>query len=112
MKRGDIYRYTNINATGSIQSGNRPVIIVQNDVGNKFSPTTIVCPLSCRCDKQLPTHCLIRKSGGLKYDSIALCEQITTVNKSDLTEYIGTVTNPSTLKWLSKCLKISLGIEE
>lgn len=113
MKRGEIYLYNNKNADGFIQSKIRPVIIVQNNIGNFYSPTTIVCPISGKIDKELPTHCLIENSGGLKYDkSIVLCEQLVTVNKADLKWYIGTITDTCTLNRLNKCLKISLGMEE
>lgn len=112
MRRGDIYLYEDENATDYIQAGERPVLIVQNNMGNEYSPTTIICPITSSAKKKLPTHCFIGRSGGLKYESIALCEQIRVINKSDLKGYIGTVTNPSTLKWLNRCLKNALGIEE
>ena len=113
MKRGDIY-ITKLSNSGSIQSGRRPVIIVQNDIGNYFSPTTIVCCLTTkkRHKSYLPTHCFIGKNGGLIRNSTVLCEQIFTVNKNDLEEYIGTITNQGILKKLDRCVSMSLGLSE
>ena len=112
MKKGDIYIINLENNLGSIQAGRRPVIIVQNDIGNQFSPTTIICPITTRKKPKLPTHAQIFKSGGLRRNSIALCEQITTINKTDLERYIGTISDNRILKRLDKCLLISLGIIE
>ena len=112
MKRGDIYFLELNQATGSVQAGTRPVVIIQNDIGNLYSPTTVVCCITSARKKWLPTHLFLPKVGGLRYKSIVLCEQIFTVNKSDLKQYIGAITNTHTLRRLNKCIQLSLGIKE
>ena len=89
IKRGDIY-YADLNPTiGSEQGDNRPVLIVQNDIGNKYSPTVIVVPLTRKIEKKLPTHVFIPRSCGLGTDSIILAEQIRTIDRTRLSNYIG-----------------------
>lgn len=110
MKRGEIY-LCKTEGKGNVQKGFRPVIVVQNDIGNLYSPTTIVCCITSANKKWLPTHAFLGKNGGLAKESIALCEQIFTVNKTDLMFHVGTVTNNRTLKRLEKCLSLSLGIK-
>lgn len=89
--RGDIF-FADLNpVVGSEQGGVRPVVIVQNNTGNKFSPTTQVVPLSTNIDKKekLPTHYKLPAVSGLEEPSIALAEQLTTIDKSRLSGYIG-----------------------
>ena len=74
---------------GNIQSGKRPVIILQNDIGNKYSPTTIVVPLTSQIKNLLPVHCDVGVECGLKKTSTSLMEQITTINQSQLIKKIG-----------------------
>lgn len=113
MKRGDIYLCDLGQATGHVQSGFRPVIVVQNDKGNQFSPTTIICGITSSPKKaNQPTHCFISTNGGLPKPSTVLCEQIFTINKNDLKHYLGTVSNPYTLRKLDTCIQISLGLIE
>ena len=112
MKRGEIYILETLDNKGNIQAGKRPVIVVQNDVGNAHSLTTIVCCITSKTKKGLPMHLEIGKVGGLKLDSTILCEQILTVNKCDLRQYVGAVTNTDTLKRLDRCLSLSLGISK
>ena len=90
MKRGDIY-YADLNpVVGSEQGNNRPVLVVQNDIGNEHSPTVIVTPLTRNLRKNpLPTHVLLPKSCGLDRDSLVLAEQIRTIDRSRLSNYIG-----------------------
>ena len=93
VKRGDIY-FANLNpVVGSEQGGTRPVLIVQNDLGNRFSPTVIVLPLTSKVGKApLPTHVpLLPPQGGVRKPSIILCEQVRTLEKSRLTLHLGTV---------------------
>lgn len=89
IKRNDIY-YAELNpVVGSEQGGLRPVLILQNDTGNKYSPTTIVAAITSRQSKsRLPTHVNIT-ADGLAKDSVVLLEQIRTIDKSRLTEYVG-----------------------
>ncbi len=93
MKMFDIY-YANLskNTVESEQGGIRPVIIVQNDIGNRHSPTVIVLPMTSEIKKSnMPTHCIIHKTerNGLKVDSMVLAEQIRVIDKSRLQDYIG-----------------------
>ena len=74
---------------GNIQSGKRPVIVLQNDVGNKYSPTTIVVPLTSQIKNLLPVHCDVGVECGLKKTSTSVMEQITTINQSQLIKKIG-----------------------
>ena len=93
MKRGDIYFADLDPVVGSEQGGFRPVLIIQNDLGNRFSPTVIVVPLTSRMGKApLRTHVPVQPpQGGVKKPSIILCEQVRTVEKSRLTRYLGTL---------------------
>ena len=97
MKMFDIY-YANLskNTVDSEQGGIRPVIIVQNNIGNNFSPTVIVLPMTSEIKKaNMPTHCIIHRSekNGLKVDSMVLAEQIRVIDKSRLQDYIGFLDN-------------------
>lgn len=97
MRMFDIY-YANLskNSVQSEQGGIRPVIIIQNDVGNKFSPTVIVLPITKEIKKEnLPTHCILHKSNtnGLEFDSMVLAEQIRVIDKSRLLDKIGYLDN-------------------
>lgn len=93
MRMFDIF-YANLskNAVQSEQGGIRPVIIIQNDVGNKYSPTVIVLPITSEIKKEnLPTHCVLHKTdrNGLETDSMVLAEQIRVIDKSRLLDKIG-----------------------
>lgn len=98
MKRGEIYTAKLPDAVGSEQGGWRPVVIVQNDVGNEHSPTTIVCPLtSSKTKHRLPTHISISAAKyGLYKNSIILVEQIITVDKSRLVRKLCTLDDVDT----------------
>lgn len=110
--RGDIYLADLGYKTGSIQGGCRPVLIVQNNRGNEYAPTSIVCPITSAQKTRLPTHVYLNTSGGLIKESIVLCEQVTTINKEQLKEYIGTIDEPSILTKINRALSISLGLSE
>ena len=86
IKRGDMYYADLSPVIGSEQGGIRPVLIVQNDTGNKYSPTVIAAAITSQTGKnKLPTHIQIgTNSGGLKSDSIVLAEQIRTIDKSHI----------------------------
>ena len=92
VKRGDLF-YANLSPVlGSEQGGIRPVVIIQNDVGNKYSLTVIVAPITSRMNKtKLPTHVKINASEkfGLPKDSVVLLEQIRTIDKQRLKDKIG-----------------------
>ena len=92
MRRGDVYYADLRPVIGSEQGGIRPVLIIQNDVGNKHSPTVIVLPITSEIKKiNMPTHCVIHKSNknGLKVDSMVMAEQIRVIDKSRLKDYVG-----------------------
>lgn len=110
IRRGELY-YANLSpVVGSEQGGIRPVLVVQNDVGNKYSPTVIVAAITSKIDKaKLPTHIEIKASTyGLEKDSVILLEQIRTLDKTRLQQKIGDLNNLS-MKNVDKALLISLG---
>lgn len=111
--RGEIY-YSNMgNHNGSVQGGVRPVIIVQNDIGNRYSPTVIVATISTQLHKsKLPTHVILNHvEAGLKKPSFAMLEQIRTINKSDLGSFVGKV-NDEDMEKIKKAGGVTLGLEE
>ncbi len=109
--RGDIYSADLDPVVGSEQGGLRPVVIIQNNTGNRYSPTVIVLALTSQIQKaRLPTHVLIPSEGhGLEKDSVALAEQIRTLDKRRLRDRIGTL-RPEFLQRVSEALVISLGL--
>lgn len=97
MRMFDIY-YANLskNTVQSEQGGIRPVIIIQNDMGNKYSPTIIVLPITSEIKKEnLPTHCILHKTqrNGLNVDSMVMAEQIRVIDKSRLLDKMGYLDN-------------------
>lgn len=93
IKRGDIY-YANLNpVVGSEQNGTRPVLIISNDIGNKHSPTVIIAAITSRAStkSKLPTHISLKDFDHLDDDSIILLEQIRTLDKQRLQDYIGII---------------------
>lgn len=111
MKRGDIYIAGLDPVVGSEQGGRRPVIIIQNDVGNLHAPTVIVAPLTASTGKPpLPTHVTLKAGqGGLKRTSIVLCEQVRTLEKTRLMRRVGALP-PDALRRVDDALRISLDI--
>lgn len=111
VKRGEIFMVDLDDECGKhIQEGERPVVIIQNDKGNKYSETTIVAPLTTKIKKStLPTHCFIRRNeeNGLRYNSMCLLEQLTTIDISDLATKIGCMSDEDLHK-IDKALKVSL----
>ncbi|HDN2513845.1 TPA: type II toxin-antitoxin system PemK/MazF family toxin [Clostridioides difficile] len=113
IKRGDIY-YANLNPViGSEQGGTRPVLIISNDIGNKHSPTVIVAAITSRVQTKakLPTHTVINDFEGLDKGSIILLEQIRTIDKKRLREYLGTLDGRFLLA-VDKALAISVSLEK
>ena len=111
IKRGDMYYADLSPVIGSEQGGIRPVLIIQNDVGNKFSPTVIAAAITSQTSKNsLPTHINIKsKDYGLMKYSVILAEQIRTINKSRLNEKIGQV-DESIMGQVNNALGISFGL--
>lgn len=113
IKRGDVYYADLSPVIGSEQGGVRPVLVVQNNIGNKYSPTVIVSAITSQINKaKLPTHIEISaKDFGLPRDSVVLLEQIRTIDKKRLKEKIGRFNN-TLMSEVDECLKISLGLIE
>ena len=110
IKRGDIF-YADLDpVVGSEQGGIRPVLIVQNNVGNKYSPTHVVLPLSTAQKNHLPTHINIKASKALPKDSIVLAEQIRTIDRYRLKNYVGSV-DLELMEKVEKAMKISIGVD-
>lgn len=110
MKRGDIYRADLDPVVGSEQGGVRPVVIIQNDIGNLHSPTVIVAAVTTRCKKpDLPVHVSITaEESGLARDSVVLTEQVRTLEKTRLTRYLGTLSEEA-MRRIDRALQMSLG---
>ncbi len=113
VRRGDIY-YAALDPTvGSEQGGIRPVLILQNNVGNRHSPTVIVAAITSRTGKpRLPTH--VRLGGtlkGLHRNSLALLEQVRTIDRSRLREYIGTL-EPPAMAAVDSAMEVSFGLTQ
>ena len=111
IKRGYLYYADLSPVVGSEQGGVRPVLIIQNDIGNKYSPTVIVAAITSQINKaKLPTHIEIRaQEYGLNKDSVILLEQIRTIDKKRLREKIGCLDKNMMLK-VDNSLQISLGL--
>ncbi len=113
VKRGDIFYADLSPVIGSEQGGIRPVLVVQNDVGNKYSPTVIAAAITSKINKaKLPTHIEIdAKEFGLNRDSVILLEQVRTIDKQRLREKIGSL-DEKQMKKVNEALSISFGLEE
>ena len=111
VKRGDIYYADLSPVVGSEQGGIRPVLIIQNDVGNKYSPTVIAAAITSQKDKtKLPTHIQVNATGcGLAKDSIVLLEQVRTIDKQRLKEKMGTL-DMTSMDMVNKALTVSFGL--
>lgn len=111
IKRGDVF-YVNLDPTkGSEQAGVRPVLVVQNDVGNEYAPTVIIAPLTTRAfTKRYPTNVNITKgTAGLPEDSTVLLSQIRTIDKSRLERKLGHLP-PALMRLVDEATKVSLGL--
>jgi len=113
IRRGDIFYADLPAAAGSEQKGFRPVLVIQNDIGNRFSPTVITAVLTSKTERKasLPTHCLIEAQQGLKDDALVLMEQIRTLDKARLHGYVCTL-DSATMSEIDKALAISVGLEK
>ena len=114
IKRGEIYYADLSPVVGSEQGGVRPILIVQNAIGNKYSPTVIVAAITSQINKaKLPTHIEL-KSGdfGLQKDSVILLEQLRTLDKKRLKEKVGEIEDLSVIKKVNDALLVSLGFFE
>lgn len=111
VKRGDIYYADLSPVVGSEQGGIRPVLVIQNDIGNKYSPTVIAAAITSQINKaKMPTHIeLAAKDYGLNKDSVILLEQIRTIDKRRLREKIGRI-DDGLMASVNKALSISFGL--
>ena len=113
IKRGDIY-YAELNpVVGSEQGGTRPVLIISNDTGNRYSPTVIIAAITGKTytKAKLPTHTEVKDIEGLDRDSIILLEQIHTIDKKRLKQHMG-IMPAEVMARVDKALAISIGIPQ
>lgn len=114
IKRGDMFYADLSPVIGSEQGGVRPVLIIQNDLGNKYSPTVIAAAITSQTNKtKLPTHIeLNSQTEGLKSNSVILTEQIRTIDKSRLKEKIGHIDDVNIMNKINNALGVSFGLGE
>ena len=109
--RGELY-YADLNPViGSEQGGIRPIIVIQNNVGNRHSPTIIVAAITSKSltKTPLPTHHLLRNASGLEQESIVLLEQIRTIDKQRLKDYVGEL-DRFDMQQVDRALAVSVGL--
>lgn len=113
IRRGDIFYADLSPVVGSEQGGTRPVLIIQNDIGNQYSPTTIVAAITSQVSKaKLPTHVELEcETCGLDKDSVVLTEQVRTIDKRRLKEKVSTL-GEDIMEKVNRALEISLGLVE
>ena len=111
VRRGDIFFADLSPVVGSEQGGVRPVLIIQNDVGNTYSPTTIVLPITSQLDKaRLPTHVSVSsRDSGLQRDSVVLAEKMRTSDKSRLKQRVAVLRAP-TMERVETAMAVSIGL--
>lgn len=111
IERGEIYLADLDPVMGSEQGGVRPVLVIQNDMGNYYSHTTIIATITSKgkYKSKLPTHLFIKSRNDLTKDSVVLLEQIRTIDKERLIKKLGKL-NSCEVKLMDKCMLISLGI--
>lgn len=112
-RRGDIYFADLDPVIGSEQGGTRPVIVIQNDTGNKHSPTLIVATVTTKIHKKerLPTHLLIKDNPAFREASVVQLEQIRTIDKCRIDNYLGKVTSREMMA-IERALAVSLAMEQ
>ena len=111
IQRGDIFFVDFGITVGSVQGRLRPVVVIQNDTGNKHSPTLIVATITSKANKkrQMPTH-IVFNMEGLTRESIVQLEQITTIDKQQIINYVGAMPE-AVMKQINNAVKISLALE-
>ena len=111
IKRGEIYYYDFGECPGSVQSGRRPVLILESEEANRKSPTVIAAAITSVMKKQyLPSHVVLPLEVGLKNESMVLLEQIRTINKSDLEEKVGFLDDEKTWRYINRSIKKLFGL--
>ena len=113
IKRGEIYYADLSPVIGCEQGGIRPVLIIQNNVGNKYSPTVIVASITSKVGvkAKMPTHYFVNTESGLEAPSVVLLEQIRTIDKKRLDSYIGHLSDTH-INCIDKALAISVGLQD
>jgi mRNA interferase MazF len=113
IMRGDMYYADLSPVVGSEQDGLRPVVVIQNNIGNKYSPTIVIAAVTSKITPKimLPTHIRISAKYGIEKDSVVLLEQIRTIDRKRLEGYIGTL-DTATMMQINKALAISVGLIE
>lgn len=111
IRRGDIYYADLSPVMGSEQGGVRPVVVIQNNTGNVYSPTVIVAAVTSRPKTNLPTHVVLDDRKGLEKNSVVLLEQVRTIDKSRLREYVGILDKQQMVK-VDKALRKSTGVRK
>lgn len=111
IRRGDIYHADLNPIFGSEQGGYRPVLIIQNNMGNKYSPTVIVAAITSQPKTKLPTHVPLKEIAGLEKHSVVLLEQVRTIDKRRLDDYVGTLDRQLMLR-VDKALRSSTGVKK
>ncbi len=110
IKRGEMYFADLSPAIGSEQDGYRPVLILQNAVGNRHRPTVVVAAITGKPKKMnMPTHCYIPAGNGLDNPSVVMLEQLRTIDKRRLDDYIGRL-DKTTMKGIDRALAVSMGL--
>ena len=113
INRGEIYLIDLYNQVGSEQTGVRPALVVQNNIGNQHSPTTIVCPLTTKSKRMSATHVdLTPEDCGVLMDSTVLCEQVRVIDKSRIRKKLGEVRNMKKIEEINRKIMISFGLTE
>lgn len=111
IRRGDIFYADLSEPIGSEQGGIRPILVIQNDVGNRNSNTIIVAAITSKTKRlDIPTHAKLGKRFGLVEDSIVLLEQIRTIDKSRISHYVGSI-DQNTMRVVERALSISVGVD-
>ncbi len=109
--RGEIYLVDLSDRVGSEQGGVRPAVIVQNETGNLYSPTTIVCPITSKRKKMSATHVeLTPGDAGIAQESTVLCEQVRVIDKARIRRKLGEVRSPEKIRDINRKIMISVGI--
>lgn len=111
IKRGDVFYADLSPVVGSEQGGIRPVLVIQNDIGNKYSPTTIVAAITSQTNKtRMPTHVNVDSKIGLPKNSVVLLEQVRTIDKKRLRDKVGTF-DEQAMKSIDNSLLTSVGLK-
>ena len=112
IRRGDMFYAELRYSFGSEQHGFRPVLIIQNNIGNRYSNTVIVAVITSQLTNKskMPTHCFISAQQGLELDSLVMLEQIRTLDKRRLKKHIGTL-DSETMSRIDRALSVSVGLK-